>query len=219
MKKLFGLILCIVMAFSAFAMSGCADNSVGEAWNVKPYTFDGENGEAVLQRVGFSITRQSANLAFVWINVESIKGSSVEVTFQKYTTVTSDGGKAEISPTSGTIVGGSARTITSEQVSEANSNSKGWIKVNATAWNQSYTSVVMSVAGNIVIREVVFVDMDGKRLSVSIDKAYIVVEYESGKLRHETFTASSLSTITDAKYGLPTALVDSQESFDTKDEK
>ena len=207
------------MAFSALAMSGCADNSVGEAWEVKPYTFDGENGDAVAQRVGFSVTRKSANLAFVWINVESIKGSSVEITFQKYTTTTSDGGKAEISPTAGTVLGGASRTITAEQVREANSNSKGWIKVNATAWNQSYTSVLLSLDGNIVIREVVFVDMDGERLDATIDKAYIVVEFESGKIRHETFTSASLSTITDAKYGLPTALVDSQESFDLKDEK
>ena len=218
MKKVLTLILCVIMAFSALCMSGCANNSVGEAWDVKPYTFDGENGEAVAQRVGFSVTRKSANIAYVWINVESIKGSSVDVTFQKYTTITSDGGKAEISPTAGTILGGSARTITAEQVREANSNSKGWIKVNETAWNQSYTSVLMSLDGNIKIREVVFVDMDGKRLDASIDKAYIVVETESG-ISHKTFTSSQLSTITDAKYGLPTALVDSQESFDSKDAK
>lgn len=218
MKKVLTLILCVIMAFSALCMSGCANNAVGEAWDVKPYTFDGENGEAVAQRVGFSVTRKSANIAYVWINVESIKGSSVDVTFQKYTTVTSDGGKAEISPTAGTILGGSARTITAEQVREANSNSKGWIKVNETAWNQSYTSVLLSLDGNIKIREVVFVDMDGKRLDASIDKAYIVVETESG-ISHKTFTSSQLSTITDAKYGLPTALVDSQESFDSKDAK
>lgn len=218
MKKVLTLILCVIMAFSALCMSGCANNSVGEAWDVKPYTFDGENGEAVAQRVGFSVTRKSANIAYVWINVESIKGSSVDVTFQKYTTITSDGGKAEISPTAGTILGGNARTITAEQVREANSNSKGWIKVNETAWNQSYTSVLMSLDGNIKIREVVFVDMDGKRLDASIDKAYIVVETESG-ISHKTFTSSQLSTITDAKYGLPTALVDSQESFDSKDAK
>lgn len=218
MKKVLTLILCVIMAFSALCMSGCANNSVGEAWDVKPYTFDGENGEAVAQRVGFSVTRKSANIAYVWINVESIKGSSVDVTFQKYTTVTSDGGKAEISPTAGTILGGNARTITAEQVREANSNSKGWIKVNETAWNQSYTSVLLSLDGNIKIREVVFVDMDGKRLDASIDKAYIVVETESG-ISHKTFTSSQLSTITDAKYGLPTALVDSQESFDSKDAK
>lgn len=218
MKKVLTLILCVIMAFSALCMSGCANNSVGEAWDVKPYTFDGENGEAVAQRVGFSVTRKSANIAYVWINVESIKGSSVDVTFQKYTTITSDGGKAEISPTAGTILGGSARTITAEQVREANSNSKGWIKVNETAWNQSYTSVLLSLDGNIKIREVVFVDMDGKRLDASIDKAYIVVETESG-ISHKTFTSSQLSTITDAKYGLPTALVDSQESFDSKDAK
>lgn len=218
MKKVLTLILCVIMAFSALCMSGCANNSVGEAWDVKPYTFDGENGEATAQRVGFSVTRKSANIAYVWINVESIKGSSVDVTFQKYTTITSDGGKAEISPTAGTILGGSARTITAEQVREANSNSKGWIKVNETAWNQSYTSVLLSLDGNIKIREVVFVDMDGKRLDASIDKAYIVVETESG-ISHKTFTSSQLSTITDAKYGLPTALVDSQESFDSKDAK
>ena len=218
MKKVLTLILCVIMAFSALCMSGCANNSVGEAWDVKPYTFDGENGEAVAQRVGFSVTRKSANIAYVWINVESIKGSSVDVTFQKYTTITSDGGKAEISPTAGTILGGSARTITAEQVREANSNSKGWIKVNETAWNQSYTSVLLSLDGNIKIREVVFVDMDGKRLDASIDKAYIVVETESG-ISHKTFTSSQLSPITDAKYGLPTALVDSQESFDSKDAK
>lgn len=218
MKKVLTLILCVIMAFSALCMSGCANNSVGEAWDVKPYTFDGENGEAVAQRVGFSVTRKSANIAYVWINVESIKGSSVDVTFQKYTTVTSDGGKAEISPTAGTILGGNARTITAEQVREANSNSKGWIKVNETAWNQSYTSVLLSLDGNIKIREVVFVDMDGKRLDASIDKAYIVVETETG-ISHKTFTSSQLSTITDAKYGLPTALVDSQESFDSKDAK
>lgn len=218
MKKVLTLILCVIMAFSALCMSGCANNSVGEAWDVKPYTFDGENGEAVAQRVGFSVTRKSANIAYVWINVESIKGSSVDVTFQKYTTITSDGGKAEISPTAGTILGGNARTITAEQVREANSNSKGWIKVNETAWNQSYTSVLLSLDGNIKIREVVFVDMDGKRLDASIDKAYIVVETESG-ISHKTFTSSQLSTITDAKYGLPTALVDSQESFDSKDAK
>lgn len=218
MKKVLTLILCVIMVFSALCMSGCANNSVGEAWDVKPYTFDGENGEAVAQRVGFSVTRKSANIAYVWINVESIKGSSVDVTFQKYTTVTSDGGKAEISPTAGTILGGNARIITAEQVREANSNSKGWIKVNVTAWNQSYTSVLLSLDGNIKIREVVFVDMDGKRLDASIDKAYIVVETESG-ISHKTFTSSQLSTITDAKYGLPTALVDSQESFDSKDAK
>ncbi|MBQ8726506.1 MAG: hypothetical protein IJY84_05370 [Clostridia bacterium] len=217
MKKLFSLILCVIMAFSALAISGCADNSVGKAWEVKPITYDGENGDAVLQRVGFSVTRKSANLAYIWINVESIKGNSVEIAFQKYTVVTSDGGKAEMSPTTGTILGGDERIITAEQVREANSSSKGWIKVNATAWDKSYTTVLMSLEGNIVIREVVFVDMDGKRLDATIDKANVMIEFESGRRLQKTFTAAELSTITDAKYGLPTALVDSQESFDGKD--
>ncbi len=218
MKKFLSVILCLIMAISVCTLVSCGNkNAVGEEWNVLPYTLD-DGVTATDQIVGFKLTRNSINVKDVWINVKKITGETVDVTFQKYTTKTSDGGATEISLSSGTVLGGSARTITSEEVKKANKESKGWIKVNASGWNVAYNEVAMIVKGNIVIREVVFVNDKGEIISTAIDRADVVIE-TSDRLINKTFSKAELEAFENIKNGLPTYLLDSQDSFKTKDEK
>lgn len=218
MKKILSIILCLITAISVCTLVSCGDkNAVGEVWNVLPYTLD-DGATATDQIVGFKLTRNSVNVKEVWINVKKITGETVDVTFQKYTTKTSDGGAAEITLTSGTVLGGSARTITSEEVKKANKDSKGWIKVNAKDWNVSYNDVAMIVKGNIVIREVVFVNTKGEIITAALDKADVVIE-TGDRIINKTFTKAELESFVDVENGLPTYLLDSQESFKDKDQK
>ena len=217
MKKFLSIILCLITAISVCTLVSCGDkNAVGEVWNVVPYTLD-DGATATDQIVGFKLTRNSVNVKEVWINVKKITGETVDVTFQKYTTKSSDGGATEIT-LSGTVLGGSARTITAEEVKKANKDSKGWIKVNVNDWNVPYNDVAMIVKGNIVIREVVFVNTKGEIITTALDKADVVIE-TGDRIINKTFTKAELESFVDVENGLPTYLLDSQESFKDKDQK
>ena len=213
MKKILSIILCAIMAFGVMSLTGCADkNAVGEAWKVNVYD------STEVQKVGFTLTRNNVNVKEVWINVEKIEGNLAGITVQKYTAQSSAEREEYFSSTSvSTAVGSGEISITAKMVSDANRKSKGWIKLNEEDWDKNYNNLVLSTKGNITIREIVFVGMDDKIIKASIDRALVVVEFEDGQLRDQLWTKTQLDAITSAKYGIPTYLLDSQDSFKTKD--
>ena len=220
MKKIFSLVLCLVMAFSICSLTACDSNPAGEAWKVVSYAEDGV-GDALTQKVGFTLTRSSKKIKDVWINVKEIKGETVSITLQKYTSTTTDAGTSDFNLTTGAdyILNRGAITITKQQVKDANSNSKGWIKLNTSDWGKDYNNVVLMLTGNITIREIVFVGEDGKRIKVALDKAFVFINTDGGVIS-KVFTASELAdNYADVKGGIPNNIIDNQESFDNKDKK
>ncbi|MBQ7373511.1 MAG: hypothetical protein IJW64_03000 [Clostridia bacterium] len=214
MKKFLSIILCVIMMFGALSFTGCKDkNAVGESWKVNVYD------SVEKQIVGFSLTRNSVNVKEVWLNVEKIEGNLVGVTVQKYTAQSSLERNEYFSNTStSTTLGGGEISITAKMVKDANKEKKGWIKLNAEAWDKNYNNVLLSLKGNMTIREIVFVSMKGEIIKATVDRALVVVEYDDGTTRDKLWTLSDLGAITGAKYGVPTALLDSQDSFNSKDD-
>ena len=216
MKKIFSFILCVIMVCSAFALTGCKDkNAVGKAWQVKEYV----TTEVVVQKVGFTVSRNSSSIKDVWINIQEIEGENVQFTFSKYKSKTDK--TSDLEP-DGSYMGGSANAIviSAQQVKDANKNAKGWIKVNSADWNLASDKVLMTVKGKVTIREIVFVNMKGERVSASINKAFVVVETGKKKDRVITlkeFTALELEAYVEtAVCGIPNFLLDNQEAFDTR---
>ena len=74
----------------------------------------------------------------------------------------------------------------------------------------------MSLKGNVTINEVVFIGEEDKKLSVSVNKAYIYYVDKDGNVQgsQQAYTKSDLEGITDSKVGLPLNLVDEQGKFD-----
>lgn len=214
MKKLLSFVLCAVMLFSVCTLAGCDKNEVGSDWKVVTYSINGGD-DAITQKVGFSVTRNSVNIKEVWLNVKEIKGDSVKLSFQKYSTKTTDAGTSDFT-VSGSMLGGGELTVTAKQVREANKNAKGWIKLNSTDWNQAYSNVIMQLTGNITIREIVFVDMNGKRLTAAIDKAFVIIEKDGEIQKMKVYTSSELLAFGEVKNGIPNNLLDSQESFELR---
>ena len=222
MKRFLSFILCVIMLASALTLTGCKDkNAVGEAWEIKAYVTDQTQSATVAQKVGFKVNRNSSSIKDVWINIQEIDGENIKLTFCKYKT------NSEMSTElyeNGSVMDNGPRVITAQQVKDANKSTKGWIKVNASDWNLSNDSVLMIIDGKAIIREIVFVNTKGERLSASINKAYVaVVVKEKGqdkKTLLKEFSSSELEAYTEtAVYGIPNFLLDNQEAFDSKDAK
>lgn len=215
MKKILSIILCLITMLGVLSFTGCGNkNAVGEAWTVNVYD------STTTQKVGFSLTRNSKNIKEVWINVEKIQGNLVGITVQKYTAQSSNDREEYFSNTSAaTALQQGEISITAQMVKTANKERKGWIKLNDEAWDKNYNNVLISLKGDIVLREIVFVNMDGEVIKASLDRALIVVEFDDGSIpKDKLWTKAELDAITNAKHGLPTALLDSQESFNSKDD-
>ena len=220
MKRIFSLVLCLVMAFAICSLSGCDKNPAGEAWKVVNYAEDGI-GDALTQKVGFTLTRSGKKIKDVWLNVKEIKGEAVSITLQKYTSTTTDGGTSDFNLTTGSdyILNKGAISITKQQVKDANKNAKGWIKLNTSDWGKDFNNVVLMLTGDITIREIAFVGEDGKLISTALDKAFVFINTEDG-IVSKVFTASDLSqNYADVKEGIPNNLLDAQDSFNQKDKK
>lgn len=215
MKKILSIILCVITMFGVLSFTGCGDkNAVGEAWTVNVYDST-EN-----QKVGFSLTRNSKNIKEVWINVAKIQGNLVGITVQKYTAQSANSREEYFGNTSmSTALQQGEISITAQMVKTANKERKGWIKLNDDAWDKNYNNVLISLKGDIVLREIVFVNMDGEIIKANLDRALVVVEFDDDSMpKDKLWTKAELDAITNAKYGLPTALLDSQESFNSKDD-
>ena len=220
MKKIFSVVLCAIMAFSICALTGCDKHPAGEYWKVVNYAEDGL-GDALSQKVGFTLSRNSQKIKDVWLNVKEIEGETVKITLQKYTSKTTDGGTSDFNLSTGSdyILNKGAITITKKQVKDANKNEKGWIKLNTSDWDKDFNNVALILTGDITIREIVFIGADDKKISVSLDKAFIFVETDAGVIS-KVFSASELAEdYADQKGGIPNFLIDSQSSFDEKDGK
>ncbi|MBE5741884.1 MAG: hypothetical protein E7360_01000 [Clostridiales bacterium] len=215
MKKLLTFILICVTAFSCTLFTGCKKIDVENEWKIVAY--DDGNGQVLNQRVCFDVTRNSKKIDEIWIKVTAMQNNveSVNFTFQRYTTNTTNGG------TTGITAAGTALTtaVSKQQVKDATKNTNGWIKVTATAWQHNSSYVLMICQGNITIDEIVFISEEGKRLEYEVEHADIVYENTEGDLKQKVYSKAELEAITDAKYGLPLNLNNNQESFDSKDKK
>lgn len=191
------IIALALTLITVFAFFGCKDKSGGyTSWEVRVYN-DGE-GSADVQYVDFSVTRNGKNIKEVWINVAKISAAEVQIDFAK-------------------VSGDSKQTLTldKKKVKDARKNDGGWIKA-VDDWNYGLSTVRMSLKGNVTVNEVAFVGEEGKKLSVTVNKAYIYYVDKDGKVQssQEAYSKSDLEGITDSKTGLPLNLVDEQDKFD-----
>ena len=202
-SKIIRAIALALATITVFALGGCKSKTANyTSWEVRVYN-DGE-GNADVQYVDFSVTRNSKNIKAVWINVAKISASEVQIDFSK-------------------VGGDSKKTLTldNKTVKAAIKNDGGWIKA-VDGWKFGLSTVRMSLKGNVTINEVVFIgegdteDEDGKKLSVSISKAYIYYVDKDGNIHsmQDHYSKSELEGITDSKVGLPLNLVDEQDKFD-----
>lgn len=196
-NKIIRAIALALATLTVFAFCGCKNkNAEYTSWEVRVYN-DGE-GNADVQYVDFSVTRNSKNIKAVWINVAKISASEVQIDFAK-------------------VNGDSKKTLTLDKktVKNAIKNDGGWIKA-VDDWKYGLSTVRMSLKGNVTINEVAFVGEGDKKLSVSVSKAYIYYVDKDGKIQgsQEAYTKSELEGITGSKVGLPLNLVDEQDKFD-----
>ena len=223
MRKIVSFILCVMMAVSALALTGCKDKrAVGQEWEVKQYV---SAGYVTTQTVGFTVNRNGSKIKDVWINIREIEGENVKFNFCKYKSLQNDEVDTNLYK-DGYVLNGGDIVVTAQQVKDANKNANGWIKLNAASWDFNYDAVLMTVTANVVLREIVFIGTNDKILSTVINRAYVVVENKVGKSKKNTttllreFTASELSSYAEtAIYGIPNFLLDNQDAFNSKDAK
>lgn len=217
MRKFLSCILCVITLLSVVSFTGCKDkNEVGKAWQVVTF---GTSESSIIQKVGFKVTRNSNKIKDVWLNVESIEGNSVTVNFTKYKKNTDEG---EDLYSQGEALDGGDIVISAETVKKANKETKGWIKINTKDWNLSNDNVLLTIKeGRLTIREIVFVNNKNEQLSAKVDVAYVAIKTDK-KAQPQVghFTLAQLEEFAETSiYGVPTFLLDSQDSFKEKDKK
>ena len=214
MKKILSFIICVLMVVSIGTLTSCKKKVNNEtSWQVNVYGADEE--EIITQQVGFSIS-SSKTIKEIWVKVDAIVGEEVKITYQRYTTGTTDAGTPSIKPTAS---GMATASITAKKVKTAKKETNGWINLTSVNgdWNQSTSKVLLSLTGNITIDEVTFFDKDGKRVEgITLDRANIVIEEENMPISNMVYTKAEIEAFAGYKYGLPTNLLNNQEAFDNK---
>ncbi len=225
MRKILSFILCVIMTVSVLTLTGCKDkNAVGLEWQVKNYTTTvGSEAGAVVQKVGFKVTRGGTNIKDVWVNVREIEGENAKFTFCKYKTYTSNDITSDLY-VDGNLLNGGPVVVTAQQVKDANKTAKGWIKINTESWAFNNDNVMMSIPSGVTLREIVFVGENDKVLTAEIYRAYVVVEVKVDRKEVKTylkeFTKAELLTYAGtAVCGIPNFLLDNQEAFATRNSK
>lgn len=205
MKRIItAIIASILVVMTAATLSGCKnENAPLTGTQVYKFASSGESSTNVPYKVSFKVGDAKKKIAEIWVNIDKMK---LETTF-KANAVTSSSWTAK----SSSYKTFTSRPITKEEVKEAK-KADGWIALGFDSkWETATQYVSVEIVGECRINEIVFVDTDGKRMTVEIN----IVDYWSLSDKKEPRNVIVYDKESDEKSS-PKFLIDEQEKFDTR---
>ncbi len=208
------LMLCVT---SVCALASCKNkNQPSTGWEVQRILESGDTtaesgttAEETLHKLGFTVGDGSKRVSEIWVNIPKMYENEAELSVDVYSSSSDSLVKKSASPTYPTYT----RKITKSEAKQA----KGlnyWIKLDFNdAWKDKATSyaknVMISVKGTFEFNEIVFLDQNGKQLSVSLSKInYWYLPENVNYMRNVVKTAD----IPDMEKS-PLKLIDEQDKF------
>ena len=209
MKRIItAIIASILVVMTAATLSGCK-NENAPLTGTKVYKFAAEKAPStnLPYKISFKVGDAKKKISEIWVNIDNMK---LETTF-KANAVTSSSWTEKTSYKTFT-----SRPITKEEVSKAKDD-YGWIALGFDSkWqNVSATQYVsVDIVGECSVNEIVFVDTDGKRMTVEIN----MVNYWSLSDKKEPQNVIVYDKESDEKSS-PKFLIDEQEKFEKRPKK
>lgn len=188
--------LCLILSCVVF--TSCAENKY-TSFNFINVGADGVKEE---QWLGIKFD-ESKTVAGVYINVGELGSSSVQI---KGYRCTSD----SYSATSTLSVD---VDLTKEKIKYAQKNNDGWIKLNENDFDYTSTSsrYKLILVGGITLNEIVILDINGKKIPYSVEKANFAY-YQGDRLYMSEMTSSTFNE-KDFENGKIANLNDEQDKF------
>lgn len=210
MKRIItAIIASILVVMTAATLSGCK-NENAPLTGTKVYKFaeSGDSSKNLPYKVSFKVGDAKKKISEIWVNIDNMK---LETTF-KANAVTSSSWTEKKSYKTFT-----SRPITKEEVSKAKDD-YGWIALGFDSkWqNVSATQYVsVDIVGECSVNEIVFVDTDGKRMTVEIN----MVNYWSLSDKKEPPQNVIVYDKESDEKSSPKFLIDEQEKFEKRPKK
>lgn len=223
MKKIITAIIAFMLTAGAvFSFASCKnENQPSTGWEVQNFVEEGDEssdtqGETFTHKLGFTVGDGKKKISEIWVNIPKIYGDEADFTVDVFSTSSGDSLiKRTASPTYPTF----ERKVTKDEVKEAKELNY-WIKLDFNDyWKDKDTTysknVMVGVKGEFEFNEIVFLDENGKLLSVNLSKVnYWYQPEDSSTTRNVTKT----SDIPDVEKN-PFKLVDEQSKFALRDKK
>ena len=209
MKRIItAIIATILLVTSVTAFSGCKNENAPQT-GTQIYKFASSEDPSTLipYKVSFKVGDSKTKISEIWVNIDKME---IETTF-KANAVTSSSWTVKTSYKTFT-----SRPITKEEVSKAKDD-YGWIALGFDSkWqNASATQYVsVEIVGECSVNEIVFVDTDGKRMTVEIN----IVDYWSLSDKKEPRNVIVYDKESNEKSS-PKFLIDEQEKFEKRPKK
>lgn len=207
MKRIItAIIATILLVTSVTAFSGCKnENAPQTGTQIYKFASSEDSSTLIPYKVSFKVGDSKTKISEIWVNIDKME---IETTF-KANAVTSSSWTVKTSYKTFT-----SRPITKEEVSKAKDD-YGWIALgfdgkwaNASSATQ-YVSI--EIVGKCRVNEIVFVDTDGKRMSIDVNK----VDYWSLSDKKNPQNVVVYDKESDEKSS-PKFLIDEQEKFDAR---
>lgn len=222
MRKIITALLAFMLTVTAVcSLASCKNENAPETgWSVQRYVVESDNsdesvvsGEEYLHKLGFNVGDGTKVISEIWVNIPKTKDDSVELSFDVYSSSSTDLVR-RTSPVYPTFT----RKISKDDVSDAKKNLNSWIKLDFNSnWKDKEVKntryVMLTVKGRFDFNEIVFIDEDGKKFSVSLSK--IDYYYEDGSIVRNAKSTAQVSDLEDS----PLKLIDEQDKFDLRDKK
>lgn len=211
MKRIItAVIASILVIMTAATLSGCKnENAPLTGTKVYKFAASGDSSTNVPYKVSFKVGDAKKKISEIWVNIDNMK---LETTF-KANAVTSSTWTAK----SSSYKTFTSRPITKEEVSKAKDD-YGWIALGFDSkWqNVSATQYVsIEIVGECSVNEIVFVDTDGKRMTVEIN----IVDYWSLPDKKEPPQNVIVYDKESDEKSSPKFLIDEQEKFEKRPKK
>ena len=220
MRKIITALLAFMLTVTAVcSLASCKNENAPETgWNVQRFGNTGESDESSENgeqphKLGFNVGDGTKVISEIWVNIPKTKDDSVELSFDVYSSSSTDLVR-RTSPVYPTFT----RKISKDDVTDAKKNLNSWIKLDFNSnWKDKEVKntryVMLTVKGRFDFNEIVFIDEDGKKFSVSLSK--IDYYYEDGSIVRNAKSTAQISDLEDS----PLKLIDEQDKFDLRDKK
>lgn len=210
MKRIItAIIASILVVMTAATLSGCK-NENAPLTGTKVYKFASSEDSSTLipYKVSFKVGDSKTKISEIWVNIDKME---IETTFTANARTSNSWNFKNQS----VYKEFTSRPITKEEVKEAKKKTDGWMALgfdgkwaNASSATQ-YVSI--EIVGKCRVNEIVFVDTDGKRMSVDVNK----VDYWSLSDNKNPQNVVVYDKESDEKSS-PKFLIDEQEKFDAR---
>lgn len=208
MKRIItAIIASILVVMTAATLSGCKNKSVpSTGTQIYKYAASEDSSDTQPYKVSFKFGDSSKKISEIWVNIDKL---NIETTFEVNGTYSSSWDTRSSYKTF------TSRSITKAEVKEAK-KADGWIALGFDSKWSSLSAiqyVSIGIVGECRVNEIVFVDTDGKRITVELNMVEYWRKSDNENLKYELVTDKDDDK--DDKTS-PKFLIDEQEKFDVR---